>query len=207
MVREFAPHHYYHVYNRGVEKRVIFNDSQDYKVFLGLLKKYLLVDKEEKHRDSARHLYKPVGNEVELLAYCLMPNHFHLLLYQTEEQGITELMRRIGTGYVMYYNARHKRVGSLFQNRYKASLINADDYLQHISRYIHLNPRDYENWPYSSIGYYKGEKNARWLHKDKVLSMFDNSGSQYLEFLQDYVPNKNELEVLKWQLADSGEAS
>jgi putative transposase len=206
-VREFAPHHYYHVYNRGVEKRIIFNDDQDYRMFLALLKRYLLVDENESHRSPKRQLYTPVGKEVELLAYCLMPNHFHLLFYQLDKDGITKLMRRVITGYVMYYNAKHKRVGALFQGKYKASLVNADDYLSHISRYIHLNPRDYKSWPYSSLGYYKGNKDSGWLHKDKVLSIFNNDNFKYLEFLQDYQPVMHELEIIKWQLADNGETS
>jgi putative transposase len=202
VVREFSRDQYYHVYNRGVEKRHIFLDDQDYAVFLGLLKKYLTGKNPNKHN---RHAFTPLGDKVQLLTYCLMPNHFHLLFYQIDENGVTQLMRRVSTGYVMYFNDRYKRVGSLFQGKYKASSVNKDDYLHHISRYIHLNPPDYKTWPYSSLQYYQGAKNAAWLNKEHIIGLFDNNMQQYLEFIEDYQETKAELSVLKWQLADSAE--
>lgn len=198
-VKEYAPDNYYHVYNRGVEKRIIFLDDQDYKVFLGLLKKYL---SGQNHNKNNRHPYKNLSAEVSLNAFCLMPNHFHLLLHQTTEQGIQQLMRRVLTGYVMYFNDRYKREGRLFQGTYKAAHISNDDYLQHISRYIHLNPKDYKNWTYSSLPYYRGDKTAKWLNTEPIIELF-NSRQEYLEFIADYEPGKKELEALKWQLANN----
>jgi|SRR3989344_1022500 len=199
-LKEFAPQEYYHVYNRGVEKRIIFIDDNDYAVFLGLLKKYL---SGENHNTGNRHIFENLSGQVDLLAYCLMPNHFHLLLYQITEDGVTKLMRRVITGYVMYFNNRYQRVGSLFQGRYKASRINADTYLHHISRYIHLNPDDYRQWPYSSLPYYLKEKKAAWVQPKQIMELFNNDASSYKEFMQDYEESKKELDILKWQLADS----
>jgi putative transposase len=199
ILKEFAPSEHYHVYNRGVEKRVIFLDDNDYAVFLGLLKKYLTGDK---HNTENRHIFENLNGQVRLLAYCLMPNHFHLLLYQTTQDGVTKLMRRVITGYVMYFNNRYQRVGSLFQGRYKASRINADDYLHHISRYIHLNPDNYTEWPYSSLPYYLGKKESSWVQPKQILELFDNNTQTYIEFLRDYEESKKELSVLKWQLAN-----
>lgn len=200
VVREFSEDSYYHVYNRGVEKRIIFLDEQDYTVFLGLLKKYLSGE----HQGSNRHKFDLLSDDVELLSYCLMPNHFHLLLYQQSTDGVVKLMRRLMTGYVMYFNNKYNRVGSLFQGTYKASRINADAYLQHISRYIHMNPKDYLDWPYSSLPYCLGQKECPpWLHIARILDIFDGSQKEYLEFLKDYEGEKQIRDMLKYQLADT----
>ncbi len=204
IVKEFAEDQYYHLYNRGVEKRDVFLDQQDYTVFLGLLKKYLTGDSGTK---THRHKFDNLSGQVSLLAYCLMPNHFHLLLYQTSQDAITKLMRRIVTGYVMYFNNKYSRVGTLFQGTYRASHINADAYLHHISRYIHMNADDYQAWPYSSLKYYKEPQKApAWLNPQVVLELFDNNPGAYEEFIKDYENSKQELSVLKWQLANDPEA-
>lgn len=198
-IREFAIDNYYHVYNRGVEKRTIFLDEQDYTVFLGLLKKHLIGVNDFANN---RHKSKSMSEQIELLAYCLMPNHFHLLFYLMDDLAITELMKKLSTGYVIYFNHKYNRVGGLFQGRYKASRIGADDYLHHISRYIHMNPENYEAWPYSSFVYYATNKHNPWLNTQKVLQLFDGSKSKYVDFVKDYKDNKNELSLLKWQLAN-----
>lgn len=201
-VKEYGAHEYYHVYNRGVEKRVIFLDNQDRRVFLGLIKKYLVGVPLETHN---RHTFSGLGDEVQLLSYCLMPNHFHLLLYQTTEDGITKFMRRFATGYVMYFNHRYNRVGGLFQGKFKASRISADNYLQHISRYIHMNPHDYKGatTAVSSLPYYMNKKETPpWLTKQPIMSMFDG-GADYASFLDDYQESKSQLEKLKQQLANN----
>lgn len=201
-IREFAPEQYYHLYNRGVEKRNIFFDDQDYTVFLGLLKKYLTGENPNKNN---RHAFTKLTGKVDLLAYSLLPNHFHLLVYQTDSDAVTQLMRRISVGYVMYFNNRYKRVGGLFQGKFRASLIDKDGYLHHVSRYIHLNPDNYEVWPYSSFAYYQGRKKARWLKTEPILSLFNGNRSEYLDFVSDYEASKREIDLLKWQLADGSE--
>ncbi len=202
-VREKCPDSYYHVYNRGVEKRAIFLDDDDYTVFLGLIKKYLVGDKKDT-KNTNRHRFASLGAEVRLIAYCLMPNHVHLLFFQNTQDGIEKLMRRVMTGYVMYFNHKYARVGSLFQGRYKASRINADAYLQHISRYIHMNPASYKTWPYSSLPYYRGEKQVpAWLDIKPIMEIFEERRTDYMEFLVNYQDNKHELDALKWQLANN----
>lgn len=198
IIKEYAAGEFYHVYNRGVEKRLIFMDDTDYVVFLGLLKKYLIGQDDAK---THRHKFSNLSEEVELLAYCLMPNHIHLLFHQLTEDGITKLMRRVMTGYVMYFNNKYNRVGALFQGRYKAAHINADAYLHHISRYIHLNPISHEDYAYSSYKYYTEHKPApEWLHTNYILSLFEHPET-YKLFVDDYVDTKQELSVLKWQIA------
>ncbi|MFZ1248707.1 MAG: transposase [Candidatus Saccharimonadales bacterium] len=200
VVREYEEESFYHVYNRGVEKRIIFVDDQDYTVFLGLLKKYLVGDKTDANKNN-RHATQTLGAELELLAYCLMPNHFHLLFYQYSADAIEKLMRRVMTGYVMYFNNRYNRVGSLFQGPYKASKISTDAYLYHISRYIHLNPDAYTVWPYSSYKNYEGSKVCAWVKPDKVIGLFE-SRQAYLGFVTEYIDTHEELQALKWQLAN-----
>lgn len=199
IVKEFSPESYYHVYNRGVEKRLIFLDDQDHTVFLGLLKKYLIGEKPSKQN---RHVFKNFQGELSLLAYCLMPNHLHLLFFQSTETAMTEFMRRVCTSYVMYFNHRHRRVGGLFEGIFRASRIDDDGYLQHVSRYIHLNPEDYKNWPYSSYPVYTGEKKTLWVNTEPILGLFNDNPKEYGEFLDDYVDTKAELAILKHQLAN-----
>lgn len=206
VIKEFAADEYYHVYNRGVEKRDIFIDDQDYTVFLGLLKKYLSPIAKVRSPNSNRHKFESLSSQLDLITYCLMPNHFHLLFYQYNEEAITKLMRRVVTGYVMYFNNRYKRVGTLFQGRYKAAHINADAYLHHISRYIHMNPKEYKTDPNSSLPYYLGHKKIpTWLKPNAILELFDNDPKQYEKFLNEYQNTNLELSILKWQLANDPE--
>lgn len=197
-VRHFTEGGVYHVYNRGVEKRNIFLDEQDYAVFLHLLKYYLSpVQKIETHPLLEFQNFKivrprPLANiekDIELFAYCLMPNHFHLLIKQVTKDGVTKLLRRIATTYSMYFNKRYKRVGYLFQGRYKTAMVETDYYLIHLSRYIHLNPYELTrsnlvNYPYSSYAHYLGIKHSAWLKTNLILSFFDRS--RLLPFLNKY---------------------
>lgn len=209
VIKQFAPNGYYHIYNRGVEKRQIFMDERDYRVFLSYLKVALSPELEEESKEEALSTIEEarlrrlrLHQKCDLLAYCLMPNHFHLLIYQNDESmAITNLMRSTMTGYVSYFNKRYERVGGLFQSRYKASLIDNDSYLSHISRYIHLNPKEWKYYPYSSYRYYSGELETAWLKPDLILSMF-NGGSDYERFLEDYSDYQAGLENLKHQLAN-----
>lgn len=199
ILKSFAADNYYHIYNRGVAKQVIYHDEEDYTVFLSLLKRYLDI---EPHKNRRGAVYEHMRDEVELLAYCLMPNHFHLLFYLKEEQAITRLMRAVCTTYTAYYNKKYSRVGTLFQGRYKASPITSDEYLQHISRYIHLNPKDYLEWPYSSLGAYMGRQQIDWLIPGKIQGLFDGGPTEYRTFLKDYEGHKAALEEIKHELAD-----
>ena len=200
IIKEYAADQFYHVYSRGVAKQPVFIDETDYVFFLSLFKRYL----SEKPENSKRHgVYPHFGTRLQLLSYCLMSNHVHILLFQKDETAMTEFMRALMTSYGMYFNRRHKRVGPVFQSRYKASRITADPYLQHISRYIHLNPHDWRNYPYSSLPYYLGDQSADWIKPGLILNIFSNSRSDYLAFVEDYEEQKEILDELKWELADS----
>ncbi len=179
---------YYHLYNRGVEKRKIFLDDSDYKVFLYFLKKYLRSPEKKDLFPFKKR--KTLVDQVELLAFCLMPNHFHLLVKQKVIKGISNLMNRIGTNYGMYFNKRYQRVGSLFQGVYKAVLVEDDEQLLHLSRYIHLNPltgkskdfRKLVSYSYSSYGDYLGKRKTEWIKTDQILSYFKKKKSKLFDF-------------------------
>ena len=180
IVKIYIKNGYYHLYNRGVEKRKIFSDNQDYKVFLSYLKIYLTPPpKDQPLKRLSNH-----AKEISLLAYCLMPNHFHLLVKQRARDGINYFMRSLATKYSIYFNKKHKRVGPLFQGRYKAVNIETDEQLLHLSRYIHTNPSDLISarsnlavYPYSSYKNYLGKINQLWVKPQEVLNFFSNKNS------------------------------
>lgn len=196
-IKLYADESFYHVYNRGVNKRLIFLEDYDYKVFLNLLKRYLDV---EPHCNDRGIEYDHLRGKIELLAYCLMPNHVHLLFYVHERQALTRLLSGVMTAYSMYFNKKYKRIGPLFQGRYKASWITNDSYLQHISRYIHLNPKAYTTYPYSSLLDYTGKRQTPWLQSERILELFE--GEDYAAFVDDYKDYKQELDNIKHELAN-----
>jgi putative transposase len=211
-IKQFEADSAYHIYNRGVDKRVIFCDQQDYAVFLSFLKHALSEDKGEMFdssliSDAQRFNFRRLNlaESVDLLAFCLMPNHFHLLIYQHSQDGITKLMRSIATAYSIYFNKRYDRSGTLFQGRYKASRILNDSYWQHISRYIHLNAldvtRDYKSYPYGSFRYYIKAAKAEWVKPKIILDSFSGI-NEYEEFHDDYKEVRKELIDIKEMLAD-----
>lgn len=150
--KQYIENSYYHIYNRGVEKRIIFVDEQDYAVFLTYLRDYLIPKNESelrkrlsdpntsyKEKDKILKLLR-LNNfcgEITILAYCLMPNHFHFFLKQKNSTSINQFLQSLGTRYTMYFNRKHKRVGSLYQDIYKAVSIETEEQLIYLSKYIH----------------------------------------------------------------------
>jgi REP element-mobilizing transposase RayT len=160
----------YHVYNRGVEYRQLFMDGYDYRRFMIQLRKLL-----ENH------------SSVTLLAFCLMPNHFHLMLHQAEKGGMSSLMQSLGAGYTRYFNARYHRVGPLLQGKYKARIVIGDKDIMDTSAYIHLNPEraglGWRQHDYSSVRAYITPAPADgFLDPWPVLQLFDYP-SDYSRFL------------------------
>ena len=195
-IKTYVEDGYYHIYNRGVEKRLIFQGREDYSMFLHILKLYL--SPSDRLRDELpllRNYYvqNNLSEELQLLAFCLMPNHYHLLIHQKNKDSIIKLMRQITIAYSMYFNKRHERIGPLFQGRYKAALIDSDEYLLHLSRYIHLNPlgrgAQIDEFEWSSYLYYLNKRKASWLNTKLISEYFNNSkkGFSYKEFVEDYI--------------------
>ena len=197
VVKEYIPESYYHIYNRGVNKNNIFLDRQDRIVFLSLIKRYLSDEIEKKPN---REIYPNYHKNIELLAYCLMNNHFHFFIYQDSATTIADFMKSLTVAYSMYFNKRYKRIGAVFQQRYRAVRIDNDGQLLHISRYIHMNPRNYESYEWSSLPHYLNQKTSSWLKPNKVLELFD--GKDYLSFLKEYDDHRQELESFKEFLAN-----
>lgn len=197
--KDYLPESYYHVYNRGVNKRTIFKDNADYVVFLGLLKRYLGEGTSANRNGVVFPSYK---GKIELLAFCLMPNHFHLLIYQHHKDAMMMFMKSLGVAYSMYFNKKNKRTGPLFGQRYKASRITRNEYLLHISRYIHLNPKNYQSWEFSSLHYYLGDKQASWMSPERIMELFDGGTNEYRQFLADYEDYKEATREIKSELAD-----
>ena len=146
--KEFVSGGYYHIYNKGVDGRVIFSDEDDYLFYEQLMGRYLSADEEKV--DSRFKAVKPsvaerrrqmnLSSDLELVAFCLMPDHFHLLVKQVNDEGITKFMRRLNTGYVMYYNNRHNRKGPLFENIYRGARVDGEKQVLEMAKFIHNNP-------------------------------------------------------------------
>jgi len=202
----------YHIYNRGVEKRKVFIDEKDHLRFISDLLEFN--DKNPAinlnyHTTHKQYLEVRLPNKeeiVEIFAFCLMPNHFHLILKQKKERGITEFMRKLGTGYTNYFNKRYNRVGSLFQGKFKSIGITTDAHFLHLPYYIHSNPLDLiaPKWRKGEIGNYK--KAINFLEQYRWSSYPDYIGKQNFplitqrEFILSLFHNENEYkkEMLKW---------
>ena len=143
-ISDFSTDEFYHIYNRGTDKRNIFKTSRDYERFLALL--YLCnQDKPVDLKRQGPTLSEILAQQrdetlVSLVSYCLMPNHFHLLLQCREPLGVSKYVQKVNTGYTMYFNNRHDRSGVLFQGKFKSTHVHDDRYLKYLITYIHLNP-------------------------------------------------------------------
>lgn len=199
IVRSDKAESYYHVYSRGSSKQAIFLDAADYLYFTKLFERYL---SPKATINKNGEPYPKYNGKAELLAYCLMPNHYHLLFYQIDLGAVAGCMKSINTSYTRYFNLRHKRSGPLFESRFKAALVNKDDYLDHVSRYIHLNPRSWRRYPYSSYCYYLDGNEPNWLQTGRVLETHGHNREAYQTFTQDYESSKAMLDELKHELAD-----
>lgn len=198
VIRLDAADAYYHVYARGTNKQKIFVSDTDYYYFIMLLGRYLSI---KSAVSKQGFIYPNYNQRVELLAYCLMDNHFHLLIYQKDAGVLPKLMSSIMTSYSRYFNLKYKRTGSLFESRYKSAQINDQGYLEHISRYIHLNPRYWKRYPYSSLQYYYQDQYPQWLQPQKIITLFKGV-AEYVKFLEDYEDHKQMLRKIKRELAD-----
>ncbi len=206
-LKDYGPETYYHVYNRGVAKQTIFLDDQDYKVFLSYFKIY--ISKPEKNEEvfPSRKL-KNYFELIKLLSYCLMPNHFHLFVWQKEIDSITNFMRSLATKYSMYFNKKYNRVGPVFQGKFKAVMVESEAQFVFLSKYIHRNPlsntsgSDLEVYRYSSYPNYLGQINQSWLDTSEILSYFSKSGlaNSYRSFVEEL--DERDLPIIKEVMID-----
>ncbi|MFA6973683.1 MAG: transposase [Parcubacteria group bacterium] len=212
---EFANGEYYHCFNRGVEKRDVFLDAQDYQRFL--LAMELLNDMEDglmidwrdfknanpgaQISDFLKRSFRKREPLVEIVAYCLNPNHYHFILKQVTDKGIERFMHKLGTSHTKYFNQKNKRSGVLFQGVFKSVHIDSNEYLLYLSAYVNKNNfihgyNSDDSWPYSSLADYVRGRNGRIVQKNVILGQFENA-DQYTEFLGKnalFMQEKKEME-------------
>lgn len=179
----YSPNTYYHLYARGVNKMDMYLSNQDYKHFLHLLEKYLTPNYTEritKPWGTQIISVNSVSKEVELEAFAIMPNHFHLLCKNIYEAGITNLMRRVLSQYSRHYNLKYKRRGPLIEGSYRAVRIQSERQLIQVSRYIHINPykdgmvRRAVDYPHSSLKYYLTGEFPKWIKRGDIIDTSTN---------------------------------
>ena len=179
----FAPEEYFHIYNRGTDKRKIFNDQKDYQRFMESL--YLFNSTERvvlrliPKKD--RFIYDREETIVDIGAYCLMPNHFHLLIRAKNDGGVSSFMEKIQTAYSMYFNKKYERNGSLFQGPFKAQHISRDEYLKYLFAYIHLNPIKIIDLKWKEEGINDVNKSKEFLNSYRISSYLDYVADGRLE--------------------------
>jgi len=204
----------YHVYNKSIAGFKIFNNEQEYKRMIALFGYYqskkpvlsfsdFVRSSENKARELRKQAQKNATEKlIEIVAYCIMPTHPHLILSADDKNSISVFMNRLLNSYTRYFNIRHKRKGPLWEARSKKVLIKTDEQLIHDTRYVHLNPvtaylvEKAEGWPYSSYREYLGQAG-----KDERLCSFkdilDITPVQYKQFVEEAIPHQRELAKLK----------
>lgn len=190
--KAYLPNTYYHVYNRGVNKKDVFLNAADFELFLSLLGRYLSEPKR-----MARYKYPNFQGKIEIVAYCLMPNHFHLLIKTTKRgEDLADFMQCLITSYTIHINRRYGRSGHLFQGRYKAVIQHNQAQFLHITRYIHKNPEkfgDIEKYDYSSYRHYlnPSSQTPDWLMSHNILEIFIRGAKDpvkpYKQFVAEYM--------------------
>lgn len=206
----------YHVINRGAASQPVFLKQKDYLRGLETILYYqnqnpplrysffLRLPKEQRAKLLERSKSKSKF-WIEIIAYCLMPNHLHLLVKQVRDRGISSFMSQFTNSYTRYFNTKQKRVGPLFQGKFKAVRVETDEQLIHLSRYIHLNPytsyvvktlKGLESYLYSSLPEYLGRQESSYCNREIVLHNF-KSVSSYRKFVLDQADYQRRLEEIK----------
>lgn len=218
---EFANEEHYHIFNRGVDKREVFLDASYYQRFLlsmdllndthdGLMiewRDYKKSNPKAKLSDFLEPRSRKRDPLVELVAYCLNPNHYHIILKQVEEKGIERFMHKLGLSYTLYFNKRNKRTGALFQGNFKATHIDSNEYLLYLSAYVNENNfihgyNKRSTWPYSSLPGYLSKKDDKLVNKDIISGQFKNT-REYKEFLDEHaLKMKDDKELKRYLIED-----
>jgi len=211
----------YHVLNRGISFQPTFNSKRDFDRAIEVMKyyqnretpirysKFMLLSSEVRQRILA-DLSKRKDFLVEVIAYCLMPNHFHFILKQLVENGISNFMAHFADSYTRYFNVKSERNGPLFQGRFKAIRVGTDSQLLHLTRYIHLNPYssfvvktipELWSYKYSSFLEYLDRLSPFFCNKELVLSQFKDI-EEYRKFVLDQADYQRKLEGIKHLLLE-----
>lgn len=217
---KFATGEFYHIYNRGVDKRDIFMDTEDVGRFFVCMSIFNTKDPVGSIFENSFREDKSLGSRapkseklVNFVAFCLNQNHYHFILEPLVDNGIQKFMHKVSTGYTNYFNEKYKRSGSLFQGKYKAIHINSNEYLLHLSVYVNLNYKVHKNlnkeWmkkmTISSFKEYVGEAHRSFCVKSIVLEQFGNA-EKYKSFCEKTLPEilrkKEEEKELKYLLLE-----
>lgn len=194
----------YHIFNRSLHQAPLFMDKREFTVFLAAMNYYRQLKPPIKfslYRQQP-HKYKVDFKEVlvKIIAYCLMPDHYHFILTQLEEGGIRAFIHRLTTSYSCYLNLRHKQKGAVFESRFKAIRVTTQKQLVHLSRYIHLNPvtsylvEDPINYNYSSYKIYLKKEKSDFIDFSNVMDFFPQDYKQFVLNQKDY---QRELKRIK----------
>ncbi len=168
---------YYHVFNRGCNRENIFFSKSDYNI---------LLSKMQKTKDK---------KNIEIIAYCLMHNHYHFFLYQNSERSVSDWLKSLFSGYVQRINRKYDRSGTLFERSAKPKLVTNDNYLIELIHYIHANPLKHgfvispEDWKYSSLSDYLNNEASKLTSK-RVISDYFSDGYSYKDSFQEYLESK-----------------
>jgi putative transposase len=203
----FINEEFHHIYNRGVDKRNIFLDRNDYERFLvsmyllntaedGLMNKWRDFQKFNlKAQPSDFKIIKPKEKLVDFNCYCLNDNHYHFILGQLQDRGTELFMQKLGTSYTMYFNKKYERSGSLFQGTFKSVYVSENKQLLYLSAYVNKNHfihgcKEGDSWKYSSLNEYLNKSKAFYIcNKSPILDQFKN-----VKEYQDYI-NANALQM------------
>ncbi len=192
---------YSHVYNKGIEKRLLFNDEKDYEVFLGFLRDSLTPYDPQRNKkvftvrgrefQGLPHQPKNHFDKIELVAYSLMPDHYHLLLHQTTHGSLKNFIRSLCTRYSIYYNKKYQRTGALLEGPYKSIQIPDEPHLLHLTYYFH------HTGSYSSYPEYLGTRATSWVKPKGVLSFFGKGTDDYKDVVETYELDQKEKEFIE----------
>lgn len=207
-----ANDNYYHIYSRSISKFVIFNNEKEYKRMFELFQLLKFIDFDyklskfkkldiQKQNNIINTMQFTSKSYVDIIAYCIMPTHFHLVLKQNIKNGITKYMAKVLNSYSKYFNTRHNRIGPLWSGRFKNILIEDDNQLMHLTRYLHLNPtsaklvKNPQDWHYSSYNEYL--KNSKLDYICSYKQILDIQNDDYKKFVLDHKSYQQEISLIK----------
>lgn len=209
----FVAGEHYHVYNRGVDKRIIFQDLEDLRRFLTCMNEFNNLETIGSIHENSFRKNSQLGSStpklVNIIAYCLNQNHYHFILEPLTDLSLQKFMHKISTGYTNYFNEKYKRSGALFQGRYKAKYINSNEYLLYLSVYVNMNDQVHKGinkeWmkkmPFSSFTEYADSSFEGLCEKDIILKQFKNR-KEYISSCKETLPIIQQRKELSNEFAD-----
>jgi|SRR3989344_3403528 len=212
---QFVNGEFYHIYNRGVDKRNIFSSPNDLQRFFQSMNEFNVLEpigsiyENSFSNKQLGGLASKSEKLINFVAYCLNPNHYHFLLEQVAERGIEKFMHRVGTGYTRYFNDKNKRNGALFQGKFKSIHVDSNEYLLHLSAYVNLNDRVHQLGgkasklvgSKTSWGEYLGKTRENFCKKEIIFDQFDDIVA-YKEFAENSLKDIIERKQLKTELEE-----